>query len=373
MPYVNFAGLTSENTVQDEPMLHKMLCLVCCILFMFAGSLFGQQSNPAAQNNARQQPQNSKQIARELIPPGRQGPSQVTPTTPVAPEWTSSLTQEHQQFISQLLDYWQQSSQKVKQYQCEFARYDYDTKFVNYRDPKSNRLAAASIMTGEIRFAGPDKASYETLQVFDFPGPPEQEGQTLDQYILRKGETNREKWICDGKAIFEHDFENKKLYETTIPAEMQGKGLVNSPIPFLFGASKDNILSRFWVRIITPDGVENEYWLEAIPKKIDDARNYKKVEIVISREEFLPTMLNLYAPDYNPAENNFSRRLFEFENRKVNTGVSKIQNFFGRFVRPATPMGWERVQRKSLQASNPEFDRARLQRPAQRTDNRQIK
>lgn len=353
----------------------NMIVVIACSLMIFTGTVSGQQANGGTQNNLRQQSQNSKQIAQDLIPPGRQGPSAIQPasTTPVAPKWVRSQSQEHQQFIGQLLDYWEQSSQKVKQYQCEFTRYDYDTKFVNYREPKTNLLAAASIMTGEIRFAGPDKASYETLQVYDFPGPPEQAGQPLAEYTPRKGETNREKWICDGKAIFEFDFENRKLYETAIPAEMQGKGLVNSPIPFLFGASKDNILSRFWVQIITPDGVENEYWLEAVPKKIDDARNYKKVEIVISRDEFLPIMLHMYAPDYNPAENNFSSRVFEFKNRKVNGGVTKIQNFLGRFIRPSTPGGWERVRRKSLQASNPEFDRARLQRPAQRPDTRQIK
>ena len=346
---------------------HKIITSVCCLfLVMLCNENIAQQTGQSPNANANQQGQ--RRINADLIPP--RATSQTG--SPTAPEWANSITKEHHQFIDQLLDYWQQSSQKVKQYQCEFVRYDYDTKFCNYRDPETNQLAAASIMTGEIRFASPDKASYETLQVFDFPGPPSKAGEPLSQYKQRNQSNSREKWICDGKAIFEFDFENKKLYETEIPPEMQGKGLVNSPIPFLFGASKEDILNRFWVQVVTPNNVQNEYWLEAVPKKIDDARNYNKLEIVISRNEFLPTMLHLYAPDYNPAENNFTSRLFEFKNRKVNASLAKVQNFFNRFVRPATPGGWERVPRRALQTSSPQQDK-RLLQGAQRSDNRQVK
>ena len=349
----------------------KTFTFACCmLLIILCGEIFSQQVDRTKSQN---QNDVSRQPGVQRMDAGLNPPRSTNQTSnPTAPNWVKTITPEHHQFINQLLDYWQQSSQKVNQYQCEFARYDYDTKFCNYRDPQTNRLAAASIMTGEIRFASPDKASYETLQVFDFPGPPQKPGEPLEDYKPRVQTQSREKWICDGKAIFEFDFENKKLYETEIPAEMQGKGLVNSPIPFLFGASKDDILNRFWVRVITPDNVQNEYWMEAVPRKIDDARNYKKVEIVISRNEFLPIMLHLYAPDYDPAQNNFTSRVFEFKNRKVNANLAKMQNFFNRFVRPSTPGGWERVPRNALQTSNPQIDR-RLLEGAQRPNNRQIK
>lgn len=356
-----------------DHMINTFVChtLLVCTLLVPGNNLAGQQAEPAQHSNHGQRTPN--QISPGLVPPGRQvhSPQQPLPS-PVAPDWVGTLSQEHQQFIGQLLDYWQQSSQGVKQYVCDFTRYDYDTKFCNWRNPVDNRLAAASIMTGEIRFNSPDKASYETLHVYDFDGPGNEAGQD-PKYKKRAESTNREKWICDGKAIFEFDYENKKLYETPIPLEMQGQGLVSSPIPFLFGASKDDILNRFWVRIITPEGVQDEYWLEAVPKKIDDSRNYKKVELVISRDEFLPVMLHLYAPNYNPKENNFTSRIFEFKNRKVNAAVNKIQNFLGMFVRPATPIGWELVKRNMLQPGNQQLQRAELERPAQRPGDRQIK
>lgn len=310
-----------------------------------------QPQNPAGQPNAVQAQQQA--IANRMAP-----------EKTMAPAWHASLSEDHKHNIDLLLNHWQKKSVDVKRYQCDFVRYDYDTSFCNWRDPRNNQLAAASIMTGEIRFASPDQACYQTKQVFDFEKPPEQPGQDAS-YKPRSEATQKEKWICDGEAIYEFDFENKKLYETEIPPEMRGKGLINSPLPFLFGASRADILDRFWVRISTPEGAENEYWLEAYPKKIEDARNYKKLELVLSRDElFLPIMLHIYAPNYNPKENNLTSRVFEFKNRQVNDKLTGIKDFFGLFVRPRLPIGFERVKRNGLQAG-PQFDPARLQRPAQ--------
>jgi TIGR03009 family protein len=341
-----------------------ILSILSATSLVVAQAPAGNQTNSGV-TNGQSEAQRNNQIRQAAMT------NKVMNIKPAAPSWLSEIHAEHKKFIDDLLDYWQTSSDKVKRYQCEFVRYEYDTAFCNWRDPRTNRLAASAIMTGEIRFAAPDKACYETLHVYDFAGPPEQEGQD-PKYSKRDETTNREKWICDGKNIFEFDYENKKLYETQIPLEMQGKGLVNSPIPFLFGASKDDILNRYWVRIITPNGVQDEYWLEAVPKKIDDSRNYSKLELVISRNEFLPIMLHVYAPNYNPKENNFSSRVFEFKNRKVNSALAQIQDFFKVFVRPSTPIGWDRVPRKALQ-NYQQFAPPQFDRPAQRPSTNQVK
>ena len=313
---------------------------------ILSATAFGQnavQQNPAALQNSS---------------------SGELPTKTLAPEWYNSLGADHIQFLNDLLDHWQSKSSDVKRYQCDFIRFDYEPIVVNWRDPQTNRLAAASIMTGEIRFAAPDRACYQTTQVYDFEKPPEQPGQD-PSYKPREESHQREKWICDGKAIYEFDYENKKLYETDIPPEMQGQGLINSPLPFLFGATKEDILNRFWVRVTTPNGVENEYWLEAYPKRIEDARNYKKLDLVLSRDElFLPIMIQIYAPNYNPKENKEVSRVFEFKNRRVNDKLTGIQNFLGWFVRPRLPMGFDRVKKNGLQPHQ-QFDPSKLQRPAQ--------
>lgn len=350
--------------------MRTCMTAVCLTAWFTANLAFAQTTsqNSSGSSGVQQAATNPPQTARVAAGMNNQPRPNLPPK---APQWLADISPEHKNFIDELLTYWQTSSDKVQRYQCEFVRYEYDTTFCNWCNPQTNRLAASSIMTGEIRFAAPDKACYETMQVFDFAGPPDQEGQD-PKYAKRDETTNREKWICDGQNIFEFDFENKKLYETQIPQEMQGKGLVNSPIPFLFGASKDDILSRYWVRIITPQGVQDEYWLEAVPKKIDDSRNYSKLELVISRNEFLPVMLHVYAPNYNPKENNFSSRVFEFKNRQVNSALAQIQDFFKVFVRPSTPIGWERVARQALQ-NYQQFDPPQFDRPAQNTTTNQLK
>lgn len=256
------------------------------------------------------------------------------------------LDQQHRQYIDQLLDIWQQSSAQVKQYTCDFQRWDYDPTYCNYREPNTNRLAAFSIAQGAVRFAAPDKGMFETSKVWDFNGEPDQPGGNA-KYKEREQSTNHEKWICDGGSIYEFDFANKVLYEVEIPAEMQGNGLANSPLPFLFGVEKDVIKERYWLRVITPQGVEDEYWLEAFPKRIDDARNYKKIEIILAKEDFLPKMLHIYATNYDEVENPISR-VFEFGNRQMNSKLAQVQNFLRVFVRPQTPIGWRRMDRNAL-------------------------
>ena len=279
------------------------------------------------------------------------------------------LPEPQEKYLHELLDYWQQNSDLVKQYVCDFQRYEYDTEIVNYRDPQTNQLAAHNVATGQIRYAAPDRGYFETTAVMDFKAPPTQPGGEAE---YRPRETNGplEKWICDGRNIYEFDFSAKRLYETEIPASMQGDGLSNSPLPFLFGANKELLLERYWVRVITPEGATNEYWLEAYPKRIDDARNYSKIEIIIAEEDFLPKAMHLYSPQYDPANNNFGSRYFAFGNRRVNDGRSKIQDFLGIFVRPQTPItgGWKRVTRSALeqqQATRESLQRAKVEREQQ--------
>jgi len=253
------------------------------------------------------------------------------------------LTEQETQYRDQVLDYWEQSSDKIKKYSCEFRRYEFDTDKVNHRNPKSNQLSAASIGVGELFFAAPQNGRYEVNEIWRFAAPPKNENEQAD-YQLQNKELFREKWIFDGNTIYEFDFSSKRLNETKLPPEMQGaNGLANSPIPFLFGAKRAEILNRYWVRVVTPKGTQGEYWLEAYPKKADDAQNYKKIEIVIAEADFLPKAMHMYGPQYDPKKGNFASVQFEFDNRKAN--AIGLQNFFNR---PQKPMGWERVQVQPL-------------------------
>ena len=122
----------------------------------------------------------------------------------------------------------------------------------------------------------------------------------------------------------------------------------------MFGARKDQILNRYWVKVITPAEAEGkEVWLEAWPKKAEDAQNYKKVEIILSIEPFLPNAVHMYMPQYNPKKDNFSSVYIEFSDIKPNDRVSKFKDWWGNFVKPSLPKfepGWKMVPRQQMNA-----------------------
>ena len=53
-----------------------------------------------------------------------------------------------------------------------------------------------------------------------------------------------EHWVCDGTSIYEYRTEQKQLVERPIPKEMQGKAIVDGPLPFLFGAEAAKLKQR---------------------------------------------------------------------------------------------------------------------------------
>ena len=280
-----------------------------------------------------------------LSPPGSQANPvtiQQTIPAPIQPEWYP-LAPEMQQYINQLLAYWEQSSSSVTVYECDFQRWEMDAAVYNIHNIE-NKLFPHTISNGKIRYSAPGKGMYEVTQKWRVSGAPPAEGGDPPYQIAvdDTGTNETEKWICSGEAIFEFDAQNKRLYELQLPPESQGEALNNSPLPFVFGAKAQDMLNRFWIRDVTPPNVEDQYWLEIWPKHASDAQSYKKVEIILSRDPFLPKAIHVFAPNYDP-KTRPAKMAFEFENRVINSLPAKFQDFLGNFVRPATPFGWKRV------------------------------
>ena len=255
------------------------------------------------------------------------------------------LSKEHQEYLAKVLDYWQHKSSTIKRSTASFRSWEYDPQLCQFRDPKTNKLVAHKIQDGKIRFANPDKGQYEVEQMWVFEPKKDANGQLQPAYNASQSKSGLEKWICDGKSIYEYDFQDSRLYETEIPAQLRGNEIVNSPLPFfLFGAKKELMLNRYWLRPVTPRSAKNEIWLEAYPKTLTDARNYKKLEIILSTEDWLPRSLHIYSPNYDIAKNPQSRA-YEFRDRRMNGQLTAIQDFFKVFVRPQKPLGWTWVKR----------------------------
>ena len=345
-------------------------CWATCAAISLAVSfspLVAQQNRPAAQSSQSPGSTNGASVdgsanghgqfdrGQAATPPLVRRQAQQPEGFPLSPEMSN--------YVGQLLDHWQKMSDQVKAYRCDFTRYDYDADQVDYRD-EQNRPAAYMIAQGEVRYAATDRAMFETQTLWRFAGPPEQPGQQAKYDKVEGygyfGRTIHERWMTDGKAIYEYDFENKRINQANIPPELQGN-VVESPLPFLFGANKKDILSRFWIRYVPKyqtdaNGkkqlVQDEYWLEAFPKRINDSRMYSKLEIILASDTFMPKAIHMYSSEYNPARNNLSSRYFSFENREVNGQLARFKDFMNIFVKPRLAPGWKLIESKLGSSAN---------------------
>ncbi len=265
------------------------------------------------------------------------GPSDSSPRVAAADNGPFRLSKEHQAYLDKVLAYWEWNSAKIKTYRCKFIRWEYDAVF-GPQQGADGKIPAKTISTGVIKYAKPDKGMFEIEKAYDYAPPKEPGGKP--QYTPRQTD-GFEKWMCDGEAIYEFDFLQKQIVEYPLPPERRGKAITDGPLPFLFGAEAATIKQRYWLRVVTPPETKGEYWLEAWPRNAADAGNFKKVEIIISEEDFLPKAMKLFDVNYDPVRNP-SSTAFAFEERKINEqDLMKVLNIFHREFRPSRPSGWK--------------------------------
>jgi TIGR03009 family protein len=316
--------------------LNRLLCTAVLILAAGSPAVSIAQLQPAAEPDRQTaSPQTS------ATPPSSADAVTQVPA-PLEPDWMRTMSAEERGYVEQLLDYWQASSQQIRQCTCDFTEWRYDPTYCNFRNPQTNELAAYAVWRGQIKYASPDKAMLETTEAWTFR--MNQENQQPD---LEKAEDDslKQKWICDGGYVYEYDFLRKVLTDVAIPEAYRGEGLVNSPLPFLFGAQRQTMLERYWVHVITPPQATDEYWLEAVPKRIEDTRNYSRVQVVIARQDFLPKSMIVYPPNYDPQSP--VSTAYVFENRRINSNLDKLRDFLQLFIRPSLPLGWTRQEHKA--------------------------
>lgn len=247
------------------------------------------------------------------------------------------LAPQAQQALDDLMKAWEKHSSKIERYRCEFERWEYDPIF-GPKDPGQPKTYGK----GKLLYASPDKGLFkvESLNVWAPPAKPEEEAK----WLKRPAEDIGEHWVCDGKRIFEFDARQKKLLERELPPEMHGKAIVDGPLPFLFGAKAAKINARYWLRLITPDDVQGEQWIEAVPKQASDARNFKMVHVIIDEKDFLPKAIQVFDPAFHP-EKRAIRSVYTFNGREYNWDITlQMLNLFHReFYEPKTPFGWTKV------------------------------
>jgi TIGR03009 family protein len=245
------------------------------------------------------------------------------------------LTQEEFENLFAVLKAWERDTADIKTMKSNLRVYKYDPTFGN----KPQEL------TGELRFEAPDKGLYRVKDA--------------------KSEGWSEYWMCDGKSVFEFSPVNKQLIERTLPPELQGKRIVDGPMPFFLGIDANRLLHRYFMRIVpTPaQAPKDQIWIEAWPKYQADAANYHHVTVilVVSNDK----KLSPYAVEKFDT-NGKDRTVHCLDNIAVNESKGWFQK--NEYI-PKLPSGWIKVINPEQQAPPPEPRKATTAQPVSKGGN----
>ena len=234
----------------------------------------------------------------------------------------SPLTPQENNWLDEVLMYWERSSGNVKTFDCKFERQDYDPFDPTRvrRTPDGRTTIVPKTDYGIIRYSAPDKALFQI------------EGE--------KGEMG-EHWACDGKAIYEMDPVRKQMIVHKLPPERQGRAIGEGPIPFLFGAKAANLRDRYYLRVFTPgDKKRTEVWLEAWPRYQADAQNFRYAEMIlaIGERSLTPTDIRIHHP------NGKNYVVYRLDPKSIAINKNDLREVFGgNPFQPKLPSGWKTV------------------------------
>ncbi len=290
----------------------------------------GQQQMPAQPQLTTEQMMEQMKQSAVMAPAIEQAPAILAPAfVPLSPE--------SDRMLKSLLGKWQNATQGIERYKCDFLRWQFDMTKIS--DPKIYHTAAR----GVVRYMAPDKGMFrvdELKFVRKDPRDPQ-----ADWQLHADPEQFGEYWICDGNSVYLYDRTQKKATKYTLPPEMQGKQVFNSPLPFFFGVDAQKIEQRFWVNPL-PDAVVNEkpvHVLDVYPKTQADAVNYHHVRVYLDQAESLPVAIEVCMPNWTEEKPN--REFFEFRNRNTNWNlldkIKEMSIFKEEFIPKEPPAGWQ--------------------------------
>lgn len=282
-----------------------MMRLTLVTLVVLLGSLTGS----AQQNQAGQQP--------------------FPPVSPAA-----------QANLQEVLLKWEQQSQSMKTLECRFMRWHYD----NFAAPDNVPATKAG---GIIKYASPDKGLFQTEELVFYKGIDPQ-----TQKPMYEGQPNQfgEYWVCNGKELIEFNRSKQECTIQSLPPDMQGKNIVNGPLPFVFNLNAKQIQERYWVRQVASPNPEIIV-VEAWPKLQELRAQYKLVQIALDTATYQPHALLMYAPNFHP-KNAPKWDHYEFKDIKRNAVTAGFQQkFLGNFIPNAPPKSWK-IHRQQFPQQN---------------------
>jgi TIGR03009 family protein len=234
---------------------------------------------------------------------------------PQPPRPPFTLTPQEQAEVDHVLDLWEQRNNKIKTFDCEFTRWTYDAVFGRPNEPKF-------VDMGILRYEAPARGMFRVERT-------EQGGRSVPIDNARA-----EHWICDSQSVFEYSHVKKQLIEHKLPPELQGKAIVDSPLPFLFTSSAEKLKQRYWIKVVPLPDVKDQIWLLAYPRFQQEARNFHCAEFVLQRDGMSPFAMNLVQ------RNGKDRIAYQFSNVVIN---DPLRLFKGNPFQAKMPLGWQKI------------------------------
>ncbi|MDA8697847.1 TIGR03009 domain-containing protein [Rhodopirellula sp.] len=299
------------------------LLAICALATLFNLAQSGGFQRALGQQNG----QTGAQIARQDA--GAALPSQPFP----------ALNPAAQAQLQTLLLNWEQQSKSMKTLECSFTRWHYDM----FAAPQGQFASRAD---GVIKYAAPDKGLFRVDRLVFFGGFDANQQAILQPQPGQFGEH----WVCNGEQLIEFDRGRKECRVQTLPPEMRGQQIFNSPLPFVFNLDAQQIQQRYWVRQVQAPA-EGMLLIEAWPKRQEDRAQYKLVQVALDAETFLPRALLMYAPNFH-AKNAPKWDHYEFQDSKRNAIGAGFQRFLGNFIPEKPPSDWKILQ-NNFQAAAP--------------------
>ncbi len=123
---------------------------------------------------------------------------------------------------------------------------------------------------------------------------------------------------------------------------MQGTQIFNSPLPFVFNLDAKQMTERYWIQVAeqpNPDIVLVQAW----PKRQEDRAQYKLVQIGLDAKTYLPRVLIMFAPNFDP-KTAPNKDHYEFTGVKRNAIGAGLQKFVNNFIPQKPPKHWKIVR-----------------------------
>ena len=288
------------------------------------------------------------QAPRQPLPVA--SPAGVAPAQPTNP---FIIPAAEQAWLDQVLNKWEVDSATVQNFYTDFER-DIHNQFgpggeLPYKKEQ-----------GKLGYTRPDKGSIQIVESLVWtakpqpaPAPGAPPVRVQGDWVKQQGEVPGDHWVCDGKQVYEYRPIDKELVVKPIPVEMQGKNIIDGPLPFLFGAEAEKLKQRYWIRPAKELCSEKFIGLHAKPKFQKDAANSSDIWIVLRNEPKKPLMpagLRIRHPN-----GSWDEYRFTLEKAQVN---GRLAAFLEPLFRtPRTPFGWQKVvepmQQAPVQAQRP--------------------